>query len=247
VKPSLVFAVVLVLALVAVPPLVGGYQVQALTSYLIAGLLALAVAIITGYGRLFNLGVGTTFGVSAYTVAILTHLGVTQPLLLLAAALLAGVLVSLLFAFYALIASGVEYLMLTFLTALAFASLPLAMLDLTGGDNGLSVDGGLQVSFGLSPLAGNGFYWLVLAVVVLCAGVSWFVMASQTGKVVQAIGRNPSRAAAMGYSVARFRVALTLHACVIASLGGWLYALQRSYVFVDLLGLTNSINDWCMH
>ena len=52
--------------------------------------------------------------------------------------------------------------MLTFLTTLAFSSIPLAAIDLTGGDNGLTVQGGLQVSFGLSPLAGYGFYWFVL-------------------------------------------------------------------------------------
>jgi branched-chain amino acid transport system permease protein len=242
VKPSRIFAVALVVFMAAVPPLVGGYLVQALTSYLIFGLLALAVGLITGYGRLFNLGVGANFGVSAYTVAILTHQGQTNPFVLLGAALLAGVLVSLLFAFYAVIAAGIEYLMLTFLTTLAFATIPLTMVDLTGADNGLTVTGGLKVSFGLSPLTGNGFYWLVLAVVVLCAGLSWFVLASQTGKAIQAIGRNPSRAAAMGYSVASYRVALTVYASVIASLGGWLYSLLRSFVFTDLLGLAYSTN-----
>jgi branched-chain amino acid transport system permease protein len=236
------FAVALVVVMAVVPPLAGGYLVQALTSYLISGLLALAVGLITGYGRLFNLGVGANFGVSAYTVAILTHRGIVEPFTLLAAAVAAGVLVSLLFAFYALVASGVEYLMLTFLTTLAFSSIPLAALDLTGGDNGLTVGGGLRVSFGLSPLAGNSFYWFVLAIVVACTGLSWFVLASQTGKAIQAIGRNPSRAAAMGYSVAQFRVALTVYSSVIASLGGWLYALQRSFVFIDLLGLANSTN-----
>jgi branched-chain amino acid transport system permease protein len=240
--PAVVFAAALVVLMVVVPPLVGGYLVQALTSYLISGLLALAVGLITGYGRLFNLGVGANFGVSAYTVAILTHFGVFNPFVLVAAALLVGVLVSLLFAFYALTSSGIEYLMLTFLTTLAFSSIPLAALDLTGGDNGLTVAGGLQVSFGLSPLAGNAFYWFVLGIVVACTGLSWFVLASQTGKAIQAIGRNPSRAAAMGYSVAKFRVALTVYSSVIASLGGWLYALQRSYVFTDLLGLGNSTN-----
>jgi branched-chain amino acid transport system permease protein len=228
--------------MVVVPPLVGGYLVNALTSYLISGLLALAVGLITGYGRLFNLGVGANFGVSAYTVAILTHQGTTNPIVLLLAAVLAGVVVSLLFAFYALTSSGIEYLMLTFLTTLAFAAIPLATLDLTGGDNGLTVVGGLQVSFGLSPLAGNGFYWFVLGVAALCTGLSWFVLASQTGKAIQAIGRNPSRAAAMGYSVARYRVALTVYSSVIASLGGWLYSLQKSFVFIDLLGLGNSTN-----
>ena len=66
-----------------VPPLVGGFLPQALTSYLIFGLLALAVGLITGYGRLFNLGVGANFGVSAYTVAILTQFGITNPFVLL--------------------------------------------------------------------------------------------------------------------------------------------------------------------
>ena len=59
-----VFAVALAAFMAIVPPLIGGYLVQALTSYLISGLLALAVGLITGYGRLFNLGVGATFGVS---------------------------------------------------------------------------------------------------------------------------------------------------------------------------------------
>jgi len=240
--PALIFAVGLVAFMAVVPPLIGGYLVQALTSYLISGLLALAVGLITGYGRLFNLGVGANFGVSAYTVAILTHQGVNNPFVLLGAALLAGLLVSLLFSFYALISSGIEYLMLTFLTTLAFATIPLATIELTGGDNGLTVSGGLQISFGLSPLAGNGFYWFVLGVVGACSGLSWYVLASQTGKAIQAIGRNPSRAAAMGYSVARYRVALTMYSSVIASLGGWLYSLQRGFVFIDLLGLANSTN-----
>jgi branched-chain amino acid transport system permease protein len=232
----------LIVALAVIPPLIGGYIVRGLTSYMIFGLLALSVGLITGYGRLFNLGAGANFGVSAYTVAILTHFGVFNPFVLLGAALLAGFVVSLLFSFYALVASGIEYLMLTFLTTAAFAALPLATLDLTGGDNGLRVLGGTQPSFGLNPLIGNNFYWFVLAVVSLVALLSWYVLASQSGKAIQAIGRNPARAAAMGYSVPRFRVALTIYSSLVASLGGWLYALQTSFVFVDLLGIANSTN-----
>jgi branched-chain amino acid transport system permease protein len=231
-----------VIVLAVVPPLVGGYVVRGLTSYMIFGLLALAVGLITGYGRLFNLGVGANFGVSAYTVAISTHAGIFNPFVLLAAALLAGFFVSLLFAFYALISSGIEYLMLTFLTTAAFAALPLATLDLTGGDNGLRVLGGTSPSFGLNPLVGNNFYWFVLAVVALVTALSWYILESQTGKAIQAIGRNPSRSAAMGYSVANYRVALTIYSSLIASLGGWLYALQTSFVFIDLLGIANSTN-----
>ncbi len=233
-------AVVIVLAVI--PPLIGGYVVRALTSYMIFGLLALAVGLITGYGRLFNLGVGANFGVSAYTVAVLTHFQVTNPFVLVIAAIAAAFLVSLLFAFYALVSSGIEYLMLTFLTTAAFAAVPLATLDLTGGDNGLRVLGGPTVSFGLTPLIGANFYWFVLAIVTVVAALSWYMILSQTGKAIQAIGRNPSRAAAMGYSVPRFRVGLTIVAGFVASLGGWLYALQTNFVFIDLLGIGNSTN-----
>ncbi len=239
---DLLLGVVLVAILAVVPPLIGGYIVRGLTSYMIFGLLALSVGLITGYGRLFNLGAGANFGVSAYTVAILTHFGIFNPFLLFAGAMFAGFVVSLLFSFYALVASGIEYLMLTFLTTAAFAALPLATLDLTGGDNGLRVLGGTQPSFGLNPLIGNSFYWFVLAVVSVVALLSWYVLASQSGKAIQAIGRNPARAAAMGYSVPRFRVALTIYSSLVASIGGWLYALQTSFVFTDLLGITNSTN-----
>jgi branched-chain amino acid transport system permease protein len=241
-QAGVAFGLALLIVVAIVPPLIGGYILRALTSYMIFGLLALAVGLITGYGRLFNLGVGANFGVSAYTVAILTHHDVTNPFVVLAAALAMGVLVALLFSFYALVASGIEYLMLTFLTTAAFAALPLTMLDLTGGDNGLNVLGGLSVSFGLNPLTGTGFYWFVLAVVAACSLLSWYVLVSQTGKAIQAIGRNPGRAAAMGYRVPHYRVALTIYASLIASLGGWLYALQTSFVFIDLLGVANSTN-----
>jgi branched-chain amino acid transport system permease protein len=241
-QPGLLLGLVLLVILAVVPPLVGGYAVRGLASYLIFGLLALSVGLIAGYGRLFNLGVGANFGVSAYTVAILTQHGQNNPWILLFGSLLAGLIVALLFAFYALAASGIEYLMVTFLTTAAFAAAPLALLDLTGGDNGLNVLGGVRVSFGMNPLRGNEFYWFVLGIVAACTLLSWYVVQSQTGKAIQAIGRNPSRAAAMGYSVPHYRVALTIYASLIASLAGWLYALQSNFVFIDLLGVGNSTN-----
>jgi branched-chain amino acid transport system permease protein len=234
--------IVLILLLAVVPPVIGGFLLRALSGYLIFGLLALSVGLISGYGRLFNLGVGANFGISAYAVAAISQFGITNPIVLLLGSLGSGLLVALLFAFYSLVSAGTEYLMLTFLTTLAFAVLPLAVPGLLGGDNGLAVKGGLEVSFGLNPLRGNDFYFLVLGVVVLCGLASWFVVSSQAGKAMQAIGRNPARAAAMGYSVSSYRIALTLFASLVASLGGWLYVLQNTFVHQELLGLQSSTN-----
>src|SRR6266540_6962103 len=125
-----IFAAIVVAVLAIVPPLIGGFIVRALASYLIFGLLALSVGVISGYGRLFNLGVGATFGISAYSVAAVSQFGVNNPIVLVLCAIGAGLLVALLFSFYALVATGTEYLMLTFLTTLAFAVVPLALPDL---------------------------------------------------------------------------------------------------------------------
>jgi branched-chain amino acid transport system permease protein len=232
-------------ALVAValyPPMKGGFAPQQATGYLIYGLLAFSVALMVGYARLFNIGIGATCGVAAYAVAILSQHDLHNPILLFLAAIAAGLVISLLFGVYAIVASGVEYMMLTFLTTIAMSKVPNLATELTGGDNGLIVRGGLDVSFGLNPLFGAQFYYFVLAVVVACVLLCWYVLASQTGKAVRAIGRNPLRAAAMGYQVSRYRVALTLLSGFVASVSGWLFALQRSFVSEDLLGLNNSLN-----
>src|SRR5207237_10521833 len=134
------------------------------------------------------------FGRAVYSVAFLTDHGVFNPLALLVAAVATALIMAVLFGIYTNVASGVEYMMLTFLTTLAMATLPSVAPQITGGDNGLQVRGGLQPSFGLNPLLGEAFYYFVLIVVLLCLGVCGFLLSSQFGKVAQAIGRNPARA-----------------------------------------------------
>src|ERR671927_50602 len=81
-RAGVIVVVVVVAALAVVPPLIGGFIVRALAGYLIFGLLALSVGLISGYGRLFNLGVGANFGISAYTVAAVSQFGITNPVVL---------------------------------------------------------------------------------------------------------------------------------------------------------------------
>lgn len=235
--------VALFVALFVVPPFYGeDYLPQRISEYLIFGLPALAVGLIAGQARLLNVGVGATFGVSAYTVAILTQHAVFHPVLLMLAALGAGILVSLLFAVYAIVSTGLEYLLLTLLTTSAFFSVPLLFTGLTGGENGLGVKGAVDISFGLDPLQGSGFYWLLCGVTAFWCALSWYLLSSRAGRAMVAIGRNPVRAAAMGYSVHAYQVAVTLYSGVMAASGGWLYALAHGFVFQDLMGLGSSLN-----
>ncbi len=241
-RPTYAALLVLLLVIAVVIPLLSDTLAQRVGVYLIFGLLGVSVALITGFGRLFNIGVGAIFGLSAYAVAFLTNHNATNPVLLLVTAVVAALLMSTLFGVYTNVASGIEYMMLTFLTTLAMGAIPSVAPQITGGDNGLQVKGGLVPSFGLNPLVGNAFYFFILLVVVVCVALCWFILSSQFGRVVQAIGRNPDRAAAMGYRVWHHRMALTLLAGFVAAMAGWLYALDNSFVSQDLLGLNNSLN-----
>jgi branched-chain amino acid transport system permease protein len=233
---------VVLVASALVAPLFSENLSQRLGIYLIYGLLGVSVTLITGFGRLFNIGVGAVFGVSAYTVAFLTNHNVFNPLVLFAAAVLAALVISVLFGVYTNVASGVEYMMLTFLTTLAMATVPSVAPQITGGDNGLQVKGGLQPSFNLNPLLGDQFYYFILFVILVCLALCWYLLSSQFGRVAQAIGRNPARASALGYEVSQHRMALTLLSGVLAAVAGWLYALDNAFVSQDLLGLSNSLN-----
>jgi branched-chain amino acid transport system permease protein len=232
--------VLLVVALLV--PLMSENLPQRVAIYLIYGLLGVSVALITGFGRLFNIGVGAMFGLSAYTVAFLTNHEVMNPFILLVAATAIALLMAALFGVYTNVASGIEYMMLTFLTALAMGALPSVAPQITGGDNGLQVKGGLVPSFGLNPLLGNQFYYFVLFTVIVCLLACWYLLSSQFGRVARAIGRNPARASAMGYQVSQHRMLLTLFSGLLAAIAGWLYALDNAFVSQDLLGLTNSLN-----
>jgi branched-chain amino acid transport system permease protein len=235
---------VLVAALFVVPPLYGQFLPQRIADYLIFGQPALAVGLIAGHARLLNVGVGATFGVSAYAVPMLAQHSVTSPVLVMLISLGAGILVSGLFAIYAVVATGLEYLLLTLLTTSAFFSVPVLSTSLMGGENGLGVppQSAVGIAFGLDPLQGSGFYWLLCATTVFWCGLSWYLLSSRVGRVMVAIGRNPVRAAAMGYSVRAYQVAVTLYSGAIAATGGWLYALAHSFVFEELLSLGTSVN-----
>jgi ABC-type branched-subunit amino acid transport system permease subunit len=238
-----VLAIVIGLALVfAGPAIYGHFLAQRFAEYIIFGIGALAVGLIAGHARLLNIGVGANFGVAAYSVAILTNHGVLNPFWLMVGALVVSVVVSGLFAVYAVVATGLEYLLLTLLTTVAFFGLPLLFSGPTGGENGLGAQGAVTISFGWDPLVGNTFYWLVAGVASFWVALSWYLLAARAGRVMTAIGRNPIRAAAMGYSVHSYRVAITLYSGLMAGSAGWLYALDHAFVFPDLMGLANSLN-----
>jgi branched-chain amino acid transport system permease protein len=224
------------------PLLIGGSALQQAGTVLVFTLLAAAVAVLLRIGGVLNLGIGVIFGASAYAVALLSHADLA-PAWLLAGALLAACLPALAYGLYASVASGIQYMMLTFLTTAAVSKLPILLPGLSGGANGLEVRDVARTAFGLDPLDGPGFYLLALALAIVCLAVGWFVLSSQTGRVASAAGRNPLRIASNGYSLGLLRTLVALLAGVLAGLAGWMYSVQARVIGQDVLGLDVSLNS----
>jgi branched-subunit amino acid ABC-type transport system permease component len=234
----LLFSVVLLTALV--PLALGPAASQRATPILVSILVATAVAVLLRFGSVLNLGIGAVFGASAYSVAVFS--GDVAPIWVLGAAMASAALVSTLYAVYAGLASGVEYMMLTFLTTAAAAKLPNLFPALAGGANGLRVRDVRSVAFGLDPLDGGTFYVLALCVTVVALALGWLLLGSQLGRVAEAAGRNPLRTASMGYGLGSLRLFVSVLAGGFAGAAGWIYAVTSRVVGQDVLGLDTSLN-----
>jgi branched-subunit amino acid ABC-type transport system permease component len=230
------------LVLAGAPVLLGAGGTQQASAIVVYALIASAVAILLRFGGVVNVGMGAVFGASAYTVAVLSHTDGISPWLLFGGGMLAAFAVSTLFGLYASVASGTEYMMLTFLTTAAASRLPNLIPLLSGGANGLDVRNVAANAFSLDPLFGPGFYVLALSLSAACLGVCWLVLGTQAGRVAQAAGRNPLRIATLGYGLGGLRLLVALAAGSLAGLAGWLYSLQTRIVGQDVLGLDVSLN-----
>jgi len=237
-----VWRVALVLMLIGgmVPVALGPLDAQHAISLLVSILLAASVAVLLRFGSVLNLGIGAVFGASAYALALSS--GDVPPVWPLLAALAAAGFASVVYGVYAGLASGVEYMMLTFLTTAAAARLPNLVPALAGGANGLGVRNVKSVAFGNDPLDGPGFYVVALCLTALTLAIGWLVLSSQLGRVAEAAGRNPLRTASMGYRLGRLRLFVAILSGGLAGVAGWIYALQSRVVGQNLLGLDTSLN-----
>jgi branched-chain amino acid transport system permease protein len=224
------------------PAFLGARATQQATGVVVYALVACAVAVLMQYGGVVNLGMGAVFGASAYAVGLVSQLNSVGGWLPLACALLAALAVAGLFALFASVASGIEYMMLTFLTTAAAARLPNVIPALGGAANGLAVRTVAVDAFGLDPLFGPGFYLLALAMSAVCLGACWLVLATQAGRAAAAAGRNPLRLASLGYGLGSLRLLVAMAAGLLAGLAGWIFSLQARIVGQDVLGLDVSLN-----
>jgi branched-chain amino acid transport system permease protein len=232
----------LVALAVAFPLLAGHYEqefyIGVASRLLIFALAATSLNLILGFGGMVSMGHAAFLGGGAYTVGVLMHHGIMSAWVSWPAAIVAGGLLALAIGYVSLRTKGVYFIMIT----LAFAQMVYFIfvgLKEYGGEDGLSMAG--RSSTGIVDLSSDtGFYYVVLGVVGVCLLLSYRLINSHFGRVLQAVRENEVRMEAIGHPVLRYKLTCFVIAGAMASLAGALLANQNMMVSPSLLHWSQS-------
>jgi branched-chain amino acid transport system permease protein len=217
------------LAVAACMPLFAGeFWMTLFTQIMIFGLLALSADFMLGTAGLFSLCHAAFFAVAAYTTAILQVRHGAATALAAPAGILAGTLLSLVFA-VAVRTRGVYFILITLAFGYIVWGVAYRWASFTGGDNGVT-----NVPF---PAIGNlrvsnttQYYYVVLTVVVLCGLVYRMLVTSPFGLTLRGIKSSESRMRSLGYDVGRHLYVAFVLSGVFASVAGVLYVYFNRFI-----------------
>jgi branched-chain amino acid transport system permease protein len=235
---------VALLATFAVLPLVlQDYLTIFITRVLILALLALSFDLVWGYARIMSFGQALFFGTAGYGVALLARdLGVTSVFVLLPAALVIGLLVSLVLGGFLLLGRHPPTTIFVALGTLtgSYAAERLARgWYYLGGQNGIpSIPPMTAGSYEL--VEGPVYYYLAFATLVLVYLLCRFLLRSQFGLALAGMREQEARIAFFGYRVERLKAVVFTLAGAIAGLAGGLYAFHEGFVGPSMLGVVLS-------
>jgi len=232
-----------VLLLLAVPPLatlLGQlYYIDLLRRVMIFGIAAASLNLILGYGGLVSFGHAAYLGVGGYSVGILAFYGVHNGWLQWAVAIGASALVALVIGAISVRTRGIYFIMIT----LAFTQM-LYYLGISveeyGGDDGMRLKVKSQFS-GLIDLGDPvAFYYLVLALLLVCIYLVHRLVHSRFGLVIRAAKSNEARSRAIGFSPYPYQLAAFVIAGAMCGLAGALLANHTAYIAPAFMDWTRS-------
>lgn len=229
-RGALVGAAMLAIGLIL--PFVPGVYIVFAIDLVCFALVAVALDVLLGFTGLLSFGHALFWGGAGYVTTIAIGHGVTSfPLAVLAGVAYAFVL-SVLVGAISVRRSGIFFAMITLGIAEIQYFVALQLIDLTGGENGLTVDT-RGTLFGLSLENDRVYYYLVLAIAAIATAVAVRIVTSPYGAVLAAMRENENRAKSIGYDTDRLKLAAFAVSGTLAGLAGALYAIANRLASLD--------------
>jgi urea transport system permease protein len=238
----------LVIAVAAVPFVLGSYSTALLRDAMLFSLLAVALDYLWGKTGVLSFGHAAFFGAGAYGVGIISTKSGLDPSIAPWVGLLVGIgvaiLVSLVVGYFLIFGKvrGPYFTIVTLALAIIADHIIIGWSTMTGGNAGLL--GVLPLYFpqlgGAAALSANGQYLFVLAIVCAVTVSLWWRCRGRYGSVLKAIEDNELRAQALGHNTSLHLLVVFVVSAAIAALGGGLYASTVGFVAPDIVGLVLS-------
>ncbi len=220
-------AAALALALLA-PQFLNLFWTGLLIQIFVFGLFALSVDLLVGHTGILPMGHAAFFAVAAYTAAILEVRHGVAFLPAAACAVLAAAVFGAVFG-VAVRTAGVYFILVTLAMGHVVWGVLTRWTSFTGGDNGVSnipppVLGPIQFT-SLST-----YYYLALALVVLCALGYRVLVRSPFGLALHGIRESESRMRGLGYHTRAHKYAAFVLSAALAGIAGVLYTHWNRFV-----------------
>ncbi len=232
----LVVLAIVVLCLAVFPFVVKNrFYVSLINQMLIYGLLAMSLDVLLGYTGLLSFMHNAYLGTGAYLMGLfLLHVAPSSLWLTLLGAVIGTLILSLPVGWVQVRTGGLAFALLTLAFGMMFFTVAWKWYRVTGGDDGLMGVPHPDISiFGLS-LGNTGnpvaIYLLTLGIVLFCFLLTWRIVHSPFGAVLEAIRENEERASFVGINVRKFKLLGWLLACGLAGVSGGLFILWRGYI-----------------
>ncbi len=240
--PRLVLAALLILALFVPWMFKNQFGLYLLDMALINAVIALGLNVVLKTGQVSMAQAGF-MAIGAYTSAQLT-VKLDVPFLVgFVAAGLGAALMALGLGRIILRLKGVYFLLFTFALNEFLYLLNKNVPALTGGNDGVVGIKPPTIPFVADPLRSKAaFYYLVLVVVALALAFVWALYRSPFGRAMDAVRESELLAAATGYNPMRIKIIAFSIGCLLAGLGGSLYAHFLLYIAPFSFTFWESVN-----
>ncbi|MFN0185299.1 MAG: branched-chain amino acid ABC transporter permease [Aquabacterium sp.] len=228
----------LMLVLVAAPLVVGDYARTQLVFIMIYGIAGLGLMVLAGFTGLASLGHAAFLGVGAYTQTVLVGMGWPWLLALVCSAGMAAS-VGLIVGLPALRVKGIYLAIATQAFGFIVEEVLARWESVTGGNSGKTVPG-INL-FGWEVGSGDGLYYVILVITVLCTLGVINLMRSGTGRAFIAIRDSEISAQSMGIALARNKALAFAISAALTGVAGALYAQQLRFLSPEQFGALQSI------
>jgi branched-chain amino acid transport system permease protein len=211
------------------------FYIRLINEILIYALLAMSLDVLFGYTGMLSFMHNAYLGISAYLVGLfLKHISSSSVWLALMIGLIGTSFIALPVGWIQVRTGGLAFALLTLAFGMMFFTVAWKCYGLTGGSDCLMGIPLPDIRFGEWSVGSlNNFtlmYLFTLFIVAICVVLTWRIIHSPFGAVLEAIRENPVRASFIGINLRKYKLIGWMLACGLASVSGALFVLFKGYM-----------------